>query len=184
MLPQGDNYEAIERAFRWRIPPRYNIAADACDRWADGSGRLALLHLRAHGGLERISFDELRARSNRLANTLRAHGIVRGDRIAVLLPQVPEAAVAHFAAYKLGAIAVPLFQLFGEQALEFRLRDSGAAALVTDAVGLSKLDAIRAGLPALRLVCTVDGPGQGGAGPCGRDGTCQRCLHAGGYGGG
>jgi acetyl-CoA synthetase len=161
MLPQGDNYETIERAFRWRIPPRYNIASDACDRWADGSGRLALLHLRADGGLERISFDELRARSNRLANTLRAHGIVRGDRIAVLLPQVPEAAVAHLATYKLGAIAVPLFQLFGEQALEFRLRDCGAAALVTDAVGLAKLDTIRAALPALRLVCTVDGPGQG-----------------------
>jgi acetyl-CoA synthetase len=161
MLPQGDNYEAIQAAFRWRIPTRYNIAADACDRWADGSGRLALLHLRADGGLERISFDELRARSNRLANTLRAHGIVRGDRVAVLLPQVPEAAVAHFAAYKLGAIAVPLFQLFGEQALEFRLRDCGAAALVTDAVGLAKLDTIRAVLPALRLVCTVDGPGQG-----------------------
>ncbi len=161
MLPKGDSYEAIRAAFRWRIPARYNIGVDACDRWADGSGRLALLHLRADGGLERISYDALRARSNRLANTLRAHGIGRGDRIGVLLPQVPEAAVAHLATYKLGGIAVPLFQLFGEQALEYRLRDSGAAALVTDAVGLGKLAGIRGALPALRLVLAADGPGEG-----------------------
>jgi acetyl-CoA synthetase len=67
--------------------------------------------------------------------------------VAVLLPQVPETAVAHLAAFKLGAVSVPLFQLFGEQALEFRLRDCGAAALVTDATGLSKLAGIHAGLP-------------------------------------
>src|SRR5690606_24652762 len=86
------------------------------------------------------------------------------DRVGVLLPQVPEAAIAHLATYKLGAIAVPLFQLFGEQALEYRLRDSGAAALVTDATGLAKLTAIRARLPALRLVLSADGAGEGGAG--------------------
>ena len=88
-----------------------------------------MLHRREDGGTERITFDTLKGRTNRLANTLRAHGIGRGDRVAVLLPQVPETAVAHLAAFKLGAISVPLFQLFGEQALEFRLRDCGAAAV-------------------------------------------------------
>lgn len=161
MLPPGDSYDAVRAAFRWRVPARYNIGVDACDRWADGSGRLALLHRRDDGGTERISFDALKARTNRLANTLRAHGIRRGDRVAVLLPQVPETAVAHLAAFKLGAVSVPLFQLFGEQALEFRLRDCGAAALVTDATGLAKLAGIRAGLPALRAVFAVDGAGDG-----------------------
>ena len=160
MLPRGDSYDAIRAAFRWRIPDRYNIGVDCCDRWADGSGRLALIHLLPDGRTERISFDTLRALSNRLANTLRAHGIARGDRVGVLLPQVPEAALAHLAITKLGAIAVPLFQLFGEQALSFRLRDSGAAALVTDATGLGKLSAIRDELPALRLVLNTDGPGE------------------------
>ncbi|MFC7476930.1 acyl-CoA synthetase [Dankookia sp. GCM10030260] len=159
MLPRGTSYEAIRDAFRWRIPDRYNMGVDCCDRWADGSGRPALLHLHADGRLDRISFDALKAESNRLANVLRAHGIARGDRVGVLLPQVPEAAIAHLAIYKLGAIAVPLFQLFQEQALEFRLRDSGAAALVTDTVGLAKLDGIRAALPALRLVLDTDGAG-------------------------
>jgi acetyl-CoA synthetase len=157
MLPAGDSYEAIRAAFRWCIPERFNIGVAACDRWADGSGRLALLHLRPDGRAERISFDRLKAESNRLANVLYGHGIRPGDRVGVLLPQVPEAAIAHLAAYKLGAIAVPLFQLFQEQALEFRLRDSGAVALVTDAVGLTKLAGLE--LPSLRLLLATDGPG-------------------------
>ena len=95
MLPPGDSYDAIRAAFRWRVPERYNMGVDCCDRWADGGGRLALLHVREGGGEpERITFDALKARTSRLANTLRAHGIGRGDRVAVLLPQVPEAAVA------------------------------------------------------------------------------------------
>ena len=159
MLPRAGDHAALRAAFRWQVPARYNIGVDCCDRWADGSGRLALLHLRADGGTEHISFDALRQASNRLANVLRGHGVRRGDRVGVLLPQVPEAAYAHLAIYKLGAIAVPLFQLFGEQALEFRLRDSGAAALVTDSTGLAKLAGIRAALPALRLVLSADGGG-------------------------
>ena len=155
------SYEAVRDAFRWNIPARFNMGMACCDRWADGSGRLALLHLREDGGTERISYDALKAATNRLANTLRAHGVRAGDRVGVLLPQVPEAAYAHLACYKLGAIAVPLFQLFGDQALEFRLRDCGAAALVTDATGMAKLHGIRTQLPALRLVMTLDGTGDG-----------------------
>ena len=59
MLTRGTTYEAIRDAFRWRIPDRYNIGVDCCDRWADGTGRPALLHLHADGRLDRISFDAL-----------------------------------------------------------------------------------------------------------------------------
>ncbi len=163
MLPSGTTYEEIRAAFRWQVPARFNIGVACCDAWADGSGRTALIHRHTDGRVETITFDALRAATNRLANALVAHGIAPGDRIGVLLPQVPEAAVAHLAAYKLGAIAVPLFQLFQEEALEFRLRDCGAAALVTDAVGLAKLAGIRARLPALRLVLSADGAGEGAA---------------------
>jgi acetyl-CoA synthetase len=159
MLPRASSYEALCEGFRWQVPERFNIAAACCDRWADGSGRPALLHLRDDGRTERLSFDALKAESNRLANVLAAHGIGPGDRVGVLLPQVPEAAIAHLAVYKLGAIAVPLFQLFQSQALEYRLRDCGAVALVTDAVGLAKLPGLD--LPALRLVLSADGAGQG-----------------------
>ena len=159
MLPRASSYEALREGFRWQVPERFNIAAACCDRWADGSGRPALLHLRDDGRTEQLSFDALRAESNRLANVLAAHGIGPGDRVGVLLPQVPEAAIAHLAVYKLGAIAVPLFQLFQSQALEYRLRDCGAVALVTDSVGLAKLPGLD--LPALRLVLSADGAGQG-----------------------
>lgn len=159
MLPRASSYEALREGFRWQVPERFNIAAACCDRWADGSGRPALLHLRDDGRTEQHSFDALKAESNRLANVLAAHGIGPGDRVGVLLPQVPEAAIAHLAIYKLGAIAVPLFQLFQSQALEYRLRDCGAVALVTDSVGLAKLPGLD--LPALRLVLSADGAGQG-----------------------
>ncbi|MBU8537533.1 acyl-CoA synthetase [Falsiroseomonas tokyonensis] len=143
-------------SFAWNIPARCNIAEEACDRWADGSGRLALLHLDGDR-VERISFDELHRRCCRLANAFLAHGITRGDRIGVLLPQGPEAAVAHLAAYRIGAIAVPLFLLFGEEALRFRLADCGATALVTDQDGQAKLDSLRATLPALSKVFAIGG---------------------------
>ena len=154
-MSQG--YAAARARFRWDIPARCNIAHEACARWADGSGRTALIHLREEGGVERISFDELDRRASRLANVLAAHGIARGDRVGVLLPQSPDAAVAHLAAYRLGAIAVPLFLLFGEEALRFRLADCAAAALVTDGDGIEKLAAIRDRLPQLRLVLATGG---------------------------
>ncbi|MFN7000826.1 MAG: acyl-CoA synthetase, partial [Elioraea tepidiphila] len=146
--------------FRWAIPPRFNIAEACCDRWADGTGRTALIDLAA-GAVRRWSFDALRAASCRLANVLAAGGIGRGDRVGILLPQRPEAAVAHLAAYRLGAIAVPLFVLFGPEALAYRLGDSGAAAVITDEEGAAKLDALRDGLPALGRVLSVDGPAPG-----------------------
>src|SRR3546814_4419110 len=75
----------------------------------------------------------------------------------MLLAQGPETAVAHLATYKLGAIAVPLFTLFGEEALEYRLADSGARVVITDQAGLAKLAAIRDRLPALESIVSIDG---------------------------
>ncbi|HZF74766.1 MAG TPA: AMP-binding protein, partial [Acetobacteraceae bacterium] len=117
LLPPGDSYAEVRARFRWDIPARCNIAEEACDRWADGSGRLAMVHLAEDGAVARLTFDDLHLLSCRLANVLEAAGVARGDRVAVLLPQCPEAAVAHLAAYRMGAVAVPLFQLFGEDAL-------------------------------------------------------------------
>ena len=86
-----------------------------------------------------ITYGWLRETSNRLANVLRAHGIARGDRVAILLPQAPEVAAAHIAIYKLGAVALPIAILFGPDALSYRLQNSGAKALLTNAQGLAKL---------------------------------------------
>ncbi len=157
MLPDAKTYDQLRARFSWRVPARYNIAVDVCDRWARDPDRLALIHKQADGTLARYSFLDLQRGSNRLANLLAARGIGRGDRVGILLPQAPETALAHLATYKLGAIAVPLFTLFGPDALEFRLRDSGAKALVTDGGGLAKLAEIEDRLPDLAVVLSVDG---------------------------
>lgn len=157
LLPVAKNYAELVARFHWRIPEFFNIAEACCDRWADGAGRIALVHVTPDGRKEMVTFDALRETSARLANVLRAQGVERGDRVAILLPQGPEAAIAHLAAYRLGAIAVPLFQLFGPDALAFRLQDSGASAMVTDDVGLAKIAGLRDILPELRVILSTDG---------------------------
>jgi acetyl-CoA synthetase len=168
MLPPAESYQELCAKFRWRVPARYNIGVDVCDKWAGEPNRLALIHKRGPGepgpAVVRYSFRDLKRLSNRLANALRSHGLARGARLGILLPQAPETALAHIAAYKLGAVAVPLFTLFGAEALAYRLSDSGATALVTNTEGLAKIAEIRDRLPALEFVLCVDGPGEGALG--------------------
>jgi acetyl-CoA synthetase len=164
MLPPIRNYDALYREFRWSIPARYNIGVDVCDRWADAEpDRLAIVHVRADGRHEQISYGWLRDTSNRLANVLRAHGVRRGDRVAILLPQMPEVAAAHIAVYKLAGIALPLAILFGGDALSYRLQNAGVKVVITNAQGLAKLATVRDRLSDLDLVLTVDGDTADGA---------------------
>src|SRR5947207_2091022 len=146
-------------AYQWRIPDRFNIGGDVVDRQSPES--LALIEIDPSGKAREFSFGAISALSNRLANLLTARGLHRGDRVAVLLPQRHETAVAHVAAYKAGLVAVPLFTLFGEEALEFRLGNSGARAVITDKDQLPKLAGLRAKLPDLQLVLCADGPADG-----------------------
>jgi len=155
MLTPASSYDELYRNFRWDIPARFNIATACCDRHADGSGRLALIYLDEDGGATRTTFDQLSEYSRCFANVLRADGLVRGDRVAVFLTQSLELPVAHMAAFRSGLISIPLFALFGEDALEFRLSNSGARAIVTDAVGWEKIAKIRDRLPELRQVYLI-----------------------------
>jgi acetyl-CoA synthetase len=165
MLPNIRDYAALYREFRWPELARYNIGHDVCDKWAERDpARLAILNVRADGSSENITFGWLRETSNRLANALAAHGIARHDRVAMLLPQTPEAAAGHVAIYKLGAVAVPLAILFGVDALSYRLQNAGVKAVITNAQGLAKLAQIRHELPDLALVLSIDGPGEGALG--------------------
>jgi len=148
-------------AFQWRIPERFNIGVDVVDRHAEAGTSPALIEIDPAGRTTEIGFAAVRDLANRLANALVAHGLSRGDRVAVLLPQRKETAIAHVAIYKAGMVAVPLFKLFGEEALEFRLRDSGARAIVTDREELPKIERIRQRLPDLGLLLCADGSGPG-----------------------
>ena len=158
----GRTYDDVCRNFRWNIPEYYNIGVDVCDKWAGDRQRLALIYVDPQGREQRYTFRSLRDYSNQLANTLKARGIDRSDRVGILLSQRPETLISHIAVYKLGAVAVQLLTLFGPEALEYRLADSQARAVITDKENLSKIHAIGERLPHLELVIVVDG-GQGRA---------------------
>jgi acetyl-CoA synthetase len=156
VLPMATTYEEVYARFRWTIPATYNIAVDVCDRHARDATRLAMLYEDELGHVSAHTFAEFRARSNQLAQALTALGIMRGDRIGIILAQRPETAVAHLAAYKLGAVALPLSTLFGPEALDYRLRDAGAKVVITDAESLDQVLGVRDDLPELAHVVCVD----------------------------
>src|SRR6202047_870255 len=163
MLTETSDYDDLYRAFRWDVPARFNIAHACCDRHADGSGRLARIYVDEDGGAQRPSFDEMQALSSRFANVVKADGLVRGDRIAAFLSQSLELPIVHLAAFRSGLVSVPLFTLFGEDALEFRLANSGAKAVVTDESGWEKLSKIRDRLPYLQDISFTRDAGHAGA---------------------
>jgi len=157
VLKPGKTYNEVYNSFQWDIPQYYNIGVDICDKWAGQSDRLALIYEDESGRVEKYTFADLKRLSNRLANGLNASGIGPGDRFGILLPQCPETAISHIAAYKLGAIAIPLFTLFGTDALEYRLSNSEAKGIVTDRENLPKIMEIRENLPGLQVVIVTRG---------------------------
>ena len=139
MLPPAPTYDALCEAFEWRIPMRYNMGLDVCDRWAaDEPDRLVIIDLTGETRRDG-SFAEVKRLSDGLALHLHGLGIGPGDGVGVLRPQSVWTAAAHIAVWKLGAISIPLFTLFGEEALATRLSDSGARVVVTDAENAERL---------------------------------------------
>ncbi|MEF2551568.1 AMP-binding protein [Aurantimonas sp. A2-1-M11] len=149
-------YETLRAGFRWNLPARFNIAEACADVWARvDPDRICLIEDRGSEPAVSLSYGELAQRSARLAAAFAARGIGRGDRVAIVLPQSFEAAIVHLAVYRLGAIAVPLALRFGPEALELRLRASGARLAVIDASGLPVHAAITGPLPDLAEIVTV-----------------------------
>lgn len=157
MLPHRDIYEALIEDFRWHVPEQFNIAIAVCDDWADKApDRVCLLHYRPDRPADSLSYASLRDRSNALANGLAAQGIGRGDRVALMLPQGFDTVIAHMAIYKLGAIAVPLALLFGPEALAYRLKTSGAGAVITNGDGVEKLEIVAKKLAERPVIISTD----------------------------
>ena len=139
VLPAG-GWDEIARDFRWDIPVDFTIHHSCNTRWAEADPeRVAVVDVPEGGPRAVWTHGRLKETSDRLAAALAALGVSKGDRVAVLLPQRAEVMVAHLAAMKLGAIVLPLFTLFGEEALAFRLSDSGAKVVITDAEQAGKV---------------------------------------------
>jgi acetyl-CoA synthetase len=126
------DWATLHSSFRWNVPARYNMARECCGRWAEDRARFALYYEDEAGHSEAWSFWDIQTAANRLSNVLHALGVMRRDRVAIMLPQRPETGIAHVACYQMDAIALPLSHLFGPDALEYRLADSGACVAIVD----------------------------------------------------
>jgi acetyl-CoA synthetase len=157
-----DPYRTLYDDFRWHVPREFNIAAVCARRWAQETSRVAIHYEDERGTRASYTYAALQADANRLSNALAALGVARGDRVAILLPQRPETAIAHIAIYQMGAVAMPLSILFGPDALEYRLQNSGALAAICDDAALEALQTARAACPQLARVITC-GAGAPGA---------------------
>jgi acetyl-CoA synthetase len=131
------SYEEIVAAHEWRVPERYNIAADCCDKHP--ADKLAMIHEDFTGAVREVRWGELQELSNRFANVLRANGVQRGDRVAMLLPATPETAAAFFGTYKAGAILLSMSVLYGDEGIRHRISDSEPAVVVTNAANAARV---------------------------------------------
>ncbi len=160
LITRAATYADVYAAFRWRLPQRYNIAWDVCDRHA-GTDRTALIHHQADGVVRHYSFQDVQRHANRLANALLGLGLTQGDRVLLLLPQHPLTAIAHVACWKAGLISVPTSILFGADGIEYRLNDSGAKLLITDGANLANAVEAGARAPDLGHILSIDGEADG-----------------------
>ena len=152
----SDAYRSLYEGFAWNLPERFNIAAACADRWAAREpDRLCLIEDRGAQAPATLTYGALSERSRRLAAAFARRGIGRGDRVAIVLPQSFEAAIAHLAVYRLGAIAVPLALRFGPDALGYRMAAAGTKMLVIDASGLPTFAAVTHDLPKLEEIVAV-----------------------------
>jgi len=159
-----DRYQAIHQGFGWKVPKRFNMAQACCGQWAAQPATARRVAIREHvagQGLGRSwTFGQLQQDANRLSRVLQAQGVQRGDRVAIVLPQRFETAVAYMAVLQMGAVAMPLSMLFGPEALSFRINDSQARVAVCDESTVQALQQARADCPGLQ---SLIGVGQAGA---------------------
>jgi acetyl-CoA synthetase len=157
--PPLDAHTALHAGFHWRVPARFNIAQVCCTRWAQDPQTAHRVAIAWEGEDRRsghLTYAQLHHQATRLAAVLRQCGVRVGDRVAIVLAQRPSTAVAHMASYMLGAVAVPLTQLFGPEALAYRLQDSGTALALVDASSAPQVQAVRALCPLLTTVLNLD----------------------------
>ena len=155
MLPKSLNYDHLYNTFNLKIPPKFNIASATIDKFAN-TNRIALKNLKYNGEFENLSFRFIQKKSNQLANALDNLNLNKNDRVGIILGQCPETLISHISCFKSGKISIPLFNLFGIDALKFRLIDSSASAVICDKHGLEKLMKIKHDLPSLKHIICID----------------------------
>ena len=156
-MPSRPNYEQLYASFRWNIPKRYNIAADVCDRHASDPGKVALIGEDSDGKTWKMTFREVQRQANKLANLLVSLGLVRGDRVMLLLGQNAWTAIGHVACWKAGLVSVPASTLFAADPVAYRLNAVGIRIVITDLANFPTVEKARLLAPAMEHVFVVDG---------------------------
>jgi len=151
-----NSYAELRDWFEWEVPESFNMTEYVCERWAAADAGPAIYYENAADEEATYTFSELNAVTDSLASYLANQGIERGDRIGINIPQKPETAIAHIAAWKLGAVTVPLSILYGPDGISYRLGDSSAKAIVVDHVNVDSVRDVYNDLDALSVVLTVD----------------------------
>ena len=157
-----DNYAQLHGSFQWHVPDRFNMAQVCSARWAasaDAAENTAICEYYSEAGARSYSFAQLQRQANQLSNLLAQHGVKRGDRVAIVMPQRFETAVAYMAVLQMGAVAMPLSMLFGPDALEFRLMDSEAVLAICDDCVVDSLRAVQVNCSQLRAVLSMSAIG-------------------------
>jgi acetyl-CoA synthetase len=131
-------YEDAVAKHEWHVPDRYNIAADVCDKHP--RDKLAMVHEHFDGTVREVKWGELQDLANQAAHVLRANGVERGDRVAVVLPPTAETAAVFFGTWKLGALLLSMSVLYGDEGIRHRLSDSTPTVLVTDKANAARFD--------------------------------------------
>jgi len=157
-----DRYDELYRAWRWDVPGRLNVADVCCSRWAADRSRFALYWEDESGASAKYTFWDIQQEANRLSNALAGLGVKRGDRVALILPQRPEMAIAYMAIFQMGAIALPLSHLFGPDALEYRMEFAGASVVFVEPTTIGNLWAAKDKLSHLKHVIGVGGAKEAG----------------------
>lgn len=159
---QVDNYAELHQSFAWQVPEYFNIAEVCCNRWARASGessnaikKVAVCAHKQGAKATFYTYFELKKAADALSHLLTGLGVQRGDRVAIIMPQRFETAVAYMAVFQLGAVAMPLSMLFGPEALEYRLQDSEAVVAIADESSMASLQQVRSSCPALTKVIAV-----------------------------
>ena len=155
MLQKLNNFEELCLSFKWNIPEFYNIASDTVDQ-DNYKNRIALINFLQDGKIEEWSFVDIKRSANKLANIFDHFHLEANARVGIILGQCPETAIAHMACFKSGKISIPLFNLFGIDALHYRLLNSRASLVICDNVGLNKIFEIKDRLPDLKKIICID----------------------------
>ncbi len=141
LLAHREDYAAAYQGFRWPQLSEFNWALDYFDRIAAGNERPALWIV-DEGRETKLSFAQLSAQSNRLANHLRKLGVKRGDRVLLMLGNVPQLWEVMLAAMKLGAVVIPATTLLTRDDLADRIARGAVRHVVTTGADAGKFEGL------------------------------------------